>query len=332
MILADKIMTERKKNGWSQEELADRLRVSRQSVSKWEGAQSVPDLQRILEMSRLFGVTTDYLLKDELEQPDPSAAGATADATDPVDGPARTVTLEEASAFLDARRRTAPGLARGVALCVIAPAPLIALSAAADAGMGLTENAAVGIGLLALLLFVTAAVIQFISCGLKNKPYEYLSTGRIDTAYGVDGMVRAAMQRTEGQHRRQLVTGIVLCILGVCPIFIGLIWWSENGFLTVVTVAVLLLLEALGAMCLVRTGSIQSGFHQLLQTEDYTPENKRRQRLNAPISASYWLVATAVYLAYSFITMNWAFSWIIWPVAGVLFPAVIAIVNAVRRR
>ncbi|MBQ2558898.1 MAG: helix-turn-helix transcriptional regulator, partial [Lachnospiraceae bacterium] len=65
MILADKIIDERKKNGWSQEDLADKLGVSRQSVSKWESAQSIPDLQRILEMSKLFGVSTDYLLKDE---------------------------------------------------------------------------------------------------------------------------------------------------------------------------------------------------------------------------------------------------------------------------
>ena len=67
MILADKIINERKKLGWSQEELADKLGVSRQSVSKWEGAQSVPDLQRILEMSKIFGVSTDYLLKDDIE-------------------------------------------------------------------------------------------------------------------------------------------------------------------------------------------------------------------------------------------------------------------------
>ena len=72
MILADKIIELRKKNGWSQEELAEKLGVSRQAVSKWEGAQSVPDIQRILEMSRLFGVTTDFLLKDELETPQPA--------------------------------------------------------------------------------------------------------------------------------------------------------------------------------------------------------------------------------------------------------------------
>ena len=62
MILADKIIEERKKNGWSQEELANKLGVSRQAVSKWESSGSIPDLQRILQMSELFGVTTDYLL------------------------------------------------------------------------------------------------------------------------------------------------------------------------------------------------------------------------------------------------------------------------------
>ena len=62
MILADKIVALRKKSGWSQEELAQQLNVTRQSVSKWEGAQSVPDIDKILQMSRLFGVSTDYLL------------------------------------------------------------------------------------------------------------------------------------------------------------------------------------------------------------------------------------------------------------------------------
>ena len=62
MILADKIIRLRKKNGWSQEELAEKMQVSRQAVSKWEGAQTVPDLEKILMLGNLFGVTTDYLL------------------------------------------------------------------------------------------------------------------------------------------------------------------------------------------------------------------------------------------------------------------------------
>ena len=68
MILADKITALRKKAGWSQEELAEQLGVTRQSVSKWEGAQSVPDMDKVVQMSHLFGVTTDFLLKDELSE------------------------------------------------------------------------------------------------------------------------------------------------------------------------------------------------------------------------------------------------------------------------
>ena len=73
MILAEKIALLRRQTGWSQEELANQLNVSRQAVSKWEGGTSIPDLDKILKLSALFEVSTDYLLKDELEQPDATA-------------------------------------------------------------------------------------------------------------------------------------------------------------------------------------------------------------------------------------------------------------------
>lgn len=67
MILADKIIELRKKNGWSQEELANKMDVSRQAVSKWECAQAIPDLDKLVQLGKLFGVTIDYLLKDNIE-------------------------------------------------------------------------------------------------------------------------------------------------------------------------------------------------------------------------------------------------------------------------
>ena len=63
MNMADRIQYLRKTNGISQEELADKLGVSRQAVSKWESEQSLPDLGKIITMSDYFGVTTDYILK-----------------------------------------------------------------------------------------------------------------------------------------------------------------------------------------------------------------------------------------------------------------------------
>ena len=100
MIFADKLIALRKKAGWSQEELAQQLNVSRQSVSKWEGAQSVPDLDKIVQLSRIFGVSTDYLLKDELE------AQETAE-PEPEQPARRRVSLEEASRYLELRKQAA---------------------------------------------------------------------------------------------------------------------------------------------------------------------------------------------------------------------------------
>ena len=63
MNIADRIQYLRKQNGYSQEELADKVGVSRQAVSKWESEQSTPDLEKVIIMSELFEVTTDYILK-----------------------------------------------------------------------------------------------------------------------------------------------------------------------------------------------------------------------------------------------------------------------------
>ena len=134
MILAEKISEERKKNGWNQEELAEKLSVSRQSVSKWESGQSVPDLNRILELARIFGVTTDYLLKDEIEEAENVDGFKSTESSKKL----RKVTMEEADEFLRIKTKTSPIIAFGVSLCVASAAPLIAL-------IGLSESRRIGI-------------------------------------------------------------------------------------------------------------------------------------------------------------------------------------------
>lgn len=68
MNLNQKITQLRNDNNWSQEELAEKLNVSRQSVSKWESGQAKPDLDKIIALSDIFDVSTDYLLKDDTEE------------------------------------------------------------------------------------------------------------------------------------------------------------------------------------------------------------------------------------------------------------------------
>lgn len=68
MTLGEKLQKLRKSRGWSQEQLAAEIHVSRQALSKWELGTAVPDTENVLLLARLFDVSTDFLLKDEWEE------------------------------------------------------------------------------------------------------------------------------------------------------------------------------------------------------------------------------------------------------------------------
>lgn len=334
MILADKIITLRKKNGWSQEELAEKLNVTRQSVSKWEGAQSVPDLNKILLMSRIFDVSTDYLLKDELEEPDGAhSTEVSTDMTFQESAPVRRVSMEEARAFLSIWEKMAGKIAFAVSLCIVSPVCLIFLGAAQEAGkIFISENMAAGIGLLILLFAVAAAVAIFISCALKMGEYDYLDKEKIETDYGVIGMVKEQKSEYQGTYTRYHIIGTCCCILAATPLF-AVLMFTEEDFMMALAVCALLCIVAVGVYLFVVAGNRWESMQKLLQEGDYTIDNKKSEAAFEPISKAYWLIATAIYLGYSFYTDAWEISWIVWPVAGVLFAAVKVIyVTTVHKR
>ena len=160
MIFAEKVLNLRRKNGWSQEELAQKAGVSRQSISKWESAASIPDIDKILELSRIFGVSTDYLLKDDMEQVEFTREDEA--------GGARRVSLEEANAFLRDKRTQARQIALGVLLCIVSPVLLFLLGGLSEPNpwVELSEGVAGGVGMGALLLLVAAAVATFLRLSL----------------------------------------------------------------------------------------------------------------------------------------------------------------------
>ena len=324
MILADKIIDLRKKNGWSQEELAEKLGVSRQAVSKWEGAQSVPDMARVLQMSELFGVSTDYLLKDNLEKTEP-AEDAPAESL-----PIRTVGMEEANAFLAAREVDA----LGVMLCILSPICLILVCGLWEFGLAaLSEAQAVGIGVAVLLLMVGAAVALFVTSGLRTGRYEGLETLPIDTLYGVDGMARERREQFRPTRNLQLTLGIVLCVLAVIPVFLSLVLYGEEDhFGHLAAVALLLALVAVGVLLIVRSSILWGSYQILLEEGDYSRAAKEANARALPFNSIYWGLVTAGFLAWGFLGNAWERCWIVWPVAGVAYGAIYGIVSALRKR
>ena len=326
MILADKIIDLRKKNGWSQEELAEKLNVSRQSVSKWESAQSIPDMGKIIRLSELFGVSTDYLLKDEME---------IADAVDvpETDSVVRTVSMEEASAFLQQKAQNGGRIALGVFLCVLSPVLLIMLGGGQEYGrIALTENQAGGLGLIALMLLIGCAVALFVISGLRISKFEYLENEPIDTLYGISGMVNERREQFRPVYARQLTVGIVLCVFSLIPLGISLLFGGDDDFYNVIATAFMLVLIAFGVLLIVRASIVWHSFQILLEEGDYSREAKEAQKEHSSFGRIYWMVITAVYLAWSFITNSWHRTWIIWPVAAVAYGAVFAISKALNRK
>lgn len=318
MILADKIINLRKKKGWSQEELAERMQVSRQAVSKWEGAQTVPDLEKVVALSRLFGVTTDYLLKDEIEDEEPA---------DNVERPrVKKVSLALANEFLDTRKRAASYIAAAVFLCIISVIPLLILSAASDT---VNEDSRAVVGLAALLFIVAAAVAIFISCRFKNSPYAFIGDEPFETEYGVEDMVRERQRAFRPAYAIYNIVAACLCVLSPIPLFLGAL--TENEQFTVIMLSVTLAVAGVGSALFVLAGVRWASMQKLLG-EEGRARRDRGTRIKRAVAAAYWLSATAVYLVWSFLTENWETTWIVWPVAGILFAVVACLSDILLQR
>lgn len=313
MILADKIIEERKKNGWSQEELANKLGVSRQAVSKWESSGSIPDLQRILQMSELFGVTTDYLLKDEIEE-------------EPLNEYTETntikVSMEEANQYLDMKSKGSRIVANATSLCVLSPVPLIVLGTMTE------DHTLVGFSLVFLLVLVAIAVYLFVNYGIRDASMQHLEKESFETEYGVSGMVRERRKQYETAFTRNIAIGVVLCILSVIPAIMAGVMEADDST-SGISVGILLIIVSIGVNILIRAGMIKSSYDTLLQEGEYTKEEKHLKKKTDDFSGAYWCFVVVIYLGWSFWTNNWKMTWIIWPVAGVLYAAVLGIVKMI---
>ena len=311
MILADKIIELRKRSGYSQEELAEKLGVSRQSISKWEGAQSIPDMNKILAMADLFGVSTDYLLRDEMDAPD----GASVDVGEADADPAVRVSMETARAYIEARTAAAPKIALGVMLCIFSPILLILLGGMQEYGViSATEEMAGGLGLIILMAMVVAAVCIFILTGSRLGKYEFLEKQPLDTEYGVAGLCRELIERQENDYTRSMVIGVGLCVASCIPLFAAMM--TRNEFYCVIGVCFILLMVGIGVCFIVKANVVRDSYLVLLEEGDYTREEKS---VDHRIGGIYWGIVVAGYLLVSFLTQRWEITWVVWPVAGVLY-------------
>lgn len=321
MILADKIIRLRKKNGWSQEELADKMNVSRQAVSKWESAQTIPDLEKILQLGTLFGVTTDYLLKDEIK--DEEFTDAVSECT------VKRIGLDEANRYLEQRKRASWQIAVATFLCILSPITLLLLSAATEIpSLGISETVMGVVGLIALFAFVLIAVPIYINCGLKNEPYAFLDRDvPFELEYGVKRIIAEQKRNFGALYVRWNMVATCLCIAAPIPLIVSA--FGENAILCVTMLAVTMVIAGVGVAIFIVVGVQNASMQKLLKEGEYTAKEKRRSGIREAVGYTYWGCLTAFYLVWSFLTNRWHLSWIVFAVGGILFPAVMHICNLV---
>ncbi len=278
MIFADKVIKLRKKNGWSQEELANQLDVSRQSVSKWESAQSVPELSKIIKLSKLFNVSTDYLLKDELEEPEeektPRPCGSAETKTD--DDEALKMTIGDVTKYFRTTNITTMLLSGALAVMLIIPTIVSLCFYLQDYGLVSVTIAGV---LLAACIITLMVVYSF------DKKYVPLKIQHVELEYGGAGIAEKNLEQHGKKYRVIRTVGIVLLAAGgitaLCAVLLSVISQnSENYQLGYMEHQIMWhftdIVLAAGAFCTSFSIARLNNIYCILEEGRYSPKNKKR--------------------------------------------------------
>ena len=310
MILADKIIKQRKQNGWSQEEFAEKMGVSRQAVSKWEGAQTVPELSKILLMAELFGVTTDYLLKDDIEDAEYHESEDTRDC--------RKLTLEDANIYLKRRKEASFTIAIATFMCIISPILLIVLGGLSDMlDNFISENLAVGIGLAVMFLIIATAVPIYLYTYFRSSEYEYLENEYFDMEYGVEGMAKEKAKDFKHSYAMGNTIATLMCIISPLPLILSAL--AGNDVLSLCMVGVLLFIVAIAVFIYISVGVRWASYQRLLKNPEYSvPKDKDMKSIRNTVIDIYWALVTVIYFGWSFACSSWGISWIVWVIAAPL--------------
>lgn len=226
--------------------------------------------------------------------------------------------------FLSARKKASTTLATGVMMCILSPVALLILLSMARLNLiPISVDVANAIGIIILLIIIASSVGLFLFTGFKLKSFEKLEYDDFTLNDELAQDVQKEKERYSSTYATMTIIATVLCILAVIPIISGVFFAEQSAMdiddITISLVAATLVLIAIGVFLFVKCNTIMNSYRILLQTGDYTAKNKQGRKIMNKYAAIYWMVATLLYLGYSFITNNWEHSWIVWPIAGISY-------------
>jgi transcriptional regulator with XRE-family HTH domain len=336
MTLAEKIIKLRKQRAWSQEELAEKVDVSRQSVSKWESGSSTPDINKLVILSKIFAVSTDFLLKDNMEAfivqgPQPNSLQDKQNQVLP-ETKINNVTMQQSTAYIDNKVQLANIVAKGVILCLCSVLPLFLLFAISAMGwIDLTRNFLSALGIMAMIIMIVGGVSFFIKVSAYQNATAPIDRSPFKLEAEVPKYIKQKQKTFAKSYHRGVTVSVLLFMSSFLPLMFSIISGSSSAVMLLMLSTMFILL-GLGIF-IVSPLSAEHLAHETLLNFNAVVDRKspRTQRIEM-LALFYWPLLLAIYLAWSLWTMNWAITWKILPTGALVFIALIGLTELIRKR
>lgn len=297
MNFSEKLKKHRKELGMSQEELSFQLNVSRQAVSKWENDQGFPETDKLLLLSNLFGVSLDYLLKE-----DPS------------------ISLEDKEQGYYASRETVEGYLASKASGAKKTALAVGIIIFSMSFPILLDE---GVGTTLFMLSIALAVGMLVLNGFSVNRYADLESQPLvfDPAFFRE--FKDSYEARRKHHGIKIVFGIVLILLSVTAIVIlEEIFLIDNDLVdTIIPIAV-----SFSVYLFILSGSALKAEKILMNNEEHMKEVSLEKK-DGWIYGSVMPLTAMIFLAIGFKTGAWHPAWLVFPVAALVCKFIITIKN-----
>lgn len=236
----------------------------------------------------------------------------------------RMVSRQDAEEYMAVSAKTSKWIAFGVLLCIWSPIFLFVCGGIDDAVKKLSDGAIIIFGLVPLLVLIGIAVAVFIYNGMKMEKFEYLKKERIQIDGALERELSQIAEEEKPKATVKLIIGVVMCIFSVIPLLVGG-GVSDNDMVHVLTLCFMLMVIGIAVAIIIAGQNRMECIKVLCQEGDFSVNHKKSNKITDIIAGIYWPIVAVIYLGWSFYTMNWGFTWIVWPIAGVLFGAIAAI-------
>lgn len=232
----------------------------------------------------------------------------------------------EVANFIAESKRNAYRFSAGIVICILSPVVLIMLKVLDDQNF-IAENLASAIGVGVLLAMIGIGVYFFVTAGVSSERYEELEHQLVNIPPQVHNQLRAAKEAYRPVMARMISIGVGLILLGL--VAVTTIALLEMGDLqTGLAVVFLLVMVSVAVGMFTTAGYVSEAYDKMLNEGDYSRRNREANSVMGGVSGPYWAVVLGIYLLWSFLTMDWGTTWVVWPVAGVFYFIVSTIVNA----